>query len=93
MPPSFLSVRGLVRDPTEFEGIFSVICWGNDLMKNPLVNSFEIWRNCWKLVGVDKKDGSVNLISFEIDIRPIVLGLTWRKIIFKTTFSFDRFHT
>ena len=43
-----------------------------------------------RLVGVGKKDGSGNLISLEADARPIVLGLTWRKNVFKTTFSLDR---
>ena len=43
-----------------------------------------------KLVGVGKKDGSGNLISLEADARPIVLGLTWRKVVFKATFSLDR---
>ena len=41
-------------------------------------------------MGVGKKDGSGNLISLEADARPIVLGLTWRKVVFKATFSLDR---
>ena len=109
MPPSFLFVKGLARGPTEFEGIFSVICWDNDLMKNLLLNSFEIWCSCWPMArrrnisapssgavdlwGVGKKDGSGNLISLEADARPIVLGLTWRKVVFKATFSLDRSRT
>ena len=43
-----------------------------------------------RLVGVGKKDGSGNLISLEADARPIVLGLTWRKVVFRATFSLDR---
>ena len=42
-----------------------------------------------RLVGVGKKDASGNLISLETDARPIVLGLTWRKLVFKVTFALD----
>eukprot|EP00439_Symbiodinium_sp_Y106_P026813 s1641_g3.t1 len=42
-----------------------------------------------KLVGGGKKDGNGNL-TLEADARPIVLGLTWHKVVFKATFSLDR---
>ena len=42
-----------------------------------------------RLVGVGKKDASGNPISLETDARPIVLGLTWRKLIFKVSFALD----
>ena len=42
-----------------------------------------------RLVGVGKKDASGNPISLETDARPIVLGLTWRKLVFKVTFALD----
>ena len=43
-----------------------------------------------KLMGSGKKDGSGNPTPLEADARPIVLGLFWRKIVFKATFSLDR---
>ena len=41
-------------------------------------------------MGVGKKDASGVPIGLEADARPIVLGLTWRKIVFKATFNLDK---
>ena len=43
-----------------------------------------------RLVGVGRKDASGIPISLEADARPMILGLTWRKIVFKATFSLDK---
>ena len=42
------------------------------------------------LVWVEKKDAEGIHVSLESDARPIVLGLVWRKIVFKCLFSLDR---
>ena len=42
------------------------------------------------LVGIGKKDLAGNPISLDSDARPIVLGLTWRKVVFKATLALDR---
>ena len=46
-----------------------------------------------RLAGVGKKDAVAKPISLETDARPIVLGLTWRKLVFRATFALDRAKT
>ena len=40
--------------------------------------------------GIGKKDLAGNPISLDSDARSIVLGLTWRKVVFKATLALDR---
>ena len=60
--------KGAGRGPTEFEGIFSVTCWDNDLMKNPLLNSFETWCSCWPMA----RRPNISAPSGEVDLWGLV---------------------
>ena len=43
-----------------------------------------------RLVGVGKKDSEGRHVALDADARPIVLGMTWRKVAFRCTLALDR---
>ena len=48
------------------------------------------WMAGGELIGVGKADAMGKTIPLDEDARPIVMGCTWRKLTFKTTFLIDR---
>ena len=43
-----------------------------------------------QLIGIGKVDSQGNPIPLDQDARPIVMGVTWRKVAFKCTLSMDK---
>ena len=48
------------------------------------------WLAGGQLIGIGKVDASGMAIPLDQDARPIVMGLTWRKIAFKCTLAMDK---
>ena len=48
------------------------------------------WLAGEQLIGIGKVDGAGIPIPLDQDARPIVMGLTWRKIAFKCTLAMDK---
>ena len=48
------------------------------------------WLAGGQLIGVGKHDASGRPVPLDADARPIVMGITWRKLMFKYTLNMDR---
>ena len=48
------------------------------------------WLGGGQLIGIGKVDPQGNPIPLDQDARPIVMGVTWRKVVFKCTLASDK---